>query len=249
MVRRLKADVMKELPPKRRQLIVLESENIDWSKHPQFKRWREVYEKEYEAALARLEASKTQEEYRQAVKAMDAVVGIAFTEMSAFRHETAIAKLPMCLKYIDDLLDSGVDSLVVFAHHEDVLLKTHDHYKDQAFLLYGKTPMEDRDSIVRRFQAGEKRIFIGGLKPAGTGITLTRASTVVFLEIDWNPATLSQCEDRLCRIGQRKMVHVIHLALDHSLDVNMSKMVIKKQDMIDKALDHLPEHLRLRQVG
>lgn len=248
MVRRLKRDVLKELPPKRRQLVVLGDEEVDWSKHPEFRRWKELYEREYEAAMARLEAARTLEDYKHAAKALDAVVGIVFTEMSEFRHQTALAKLPMCLHYIDDLLESGLDSLVIFAHHKDVLEKIHKHYEKDSFLLYGETPMEDRGGIVQGFQAGQKRIFIGGLKPAGTGITLTRASTVVYVEIDWNPATLSQSEDRLCRIGQKKMVHVIHLALNSTLDVNMSQRVIKKQEMIDKALDHLPEHIRMKQA-
>jgi len=249
MVRRLKHDVLKELPPKRRQLVILGDEEIDWSKHPEFQRWKHIYESKYEAALAKLEASKTQVEFKQSVKELDAFVGVAFTEMSDYRHKTALLKLPMCLKYIDNLLTTGLPNVVIFAHHKDVLSKIYDHYKDDACVLYGDTPMDDRGPIVKEFQDGRKKVFIGGLKAAGTGITLTRASTVVFVEIDWNPATLSQSEDRLCRYGQQKMVHVIHLVLNNTLDVNMSQKVIKKQDMIDKALDHLPEQLRLKQVG
>jgi SWI/SNF-related matrix-associated actin-dependent regulator of chromatin subfamily A-like protein 1 len=249
MVRRLKADVMKELPPKRRQLVVLGDKEIDWSAHPEFRKWREIYERQWEAAVARVEAAKTNAEYRAAVKALDAFVGVAFTEMSEFRHKTALAKLPMCLSYIDEMLASNNDSLVIFAHHQDVLAQLAEHYKDNCVVLHGDTPMENRGEAVQTFQAREKRIFIGGLKAAGAGITLTRASTVVFIEIDWNPAVLSQAEDRLCRIGQKKMVHVLHLVLNNTLDVNMSQRVIAKQQVIDKTLDHLPEQLRLKQVG
>ena len=248
MVRRLKRDVLKELPPKRRQLVVL-GENVDWSQHPEFQRWKAIYEREYEAALARIESAKTNEEYKKAIKALDAFVGIAFTEMSEFRHKTALAKLPMCLQYLDDLLKSSTDNIVIFAHHKDVLQQLALHFGDEAVLLYGDTPMEDRGKAVNLFQEGHKRIFIGGLKAAGTGITLTRANTAVFVEIDWVPATMSQAEDRLCRIGQKKMVHVIHLVLNCTLDVNMSQKVIAKQNTIDKALDRLPEQLRLRQIG
>ena len=249
MVRRLKHDVLKELPPKRRQLVVLGDEQIDWSKHPEFKRWKEIYEKQYEAALARLEAVRTNAEYRAAVKDLEAFVGVAFQEMSEFRHKTALAKLPMCLAYIDELLRTNNNSLVIFAHHKDVLAKIASHYRDDCVVLYGDTPMENREGIVKTFQEAQKRIFVGGLKAAGAGITLTRAATVVFIEIDWNPATLSQAEDRLCRIGQKKMVHVIHLVLNNTLDVNMSQRVIAKQETIDKALDQLPEHIRMKQVG
>jgi SWI/SNF-related matrix-associated actin-dependent regulator 1 of chromatin subfamily A len=248
MVRRLKHDVLKELPPKRRQLVVL-GENVDWSQHPEFRRWKEIYEREYEAALARIESAKTNEEYKKAIKALDAFVGIAFTEMSEFRHKTALAKLPMCLQYLDDLLRSSPDNIVIFAHHKDVLQKLAQHFGEDAVLLYGDTRMEDRGKAVKLFQEGHKRIFIGGLRAAGSGITLTRANTAVFVEIDWVPATMSQAEDRLCRIGQKKMVHVIHLVLNNTLDVNMSQKVIAKQNTIDKALDRLPEQLRLQQVG
>ena len=249
MVRRLKCDVLKELPPKRRQLVILGDKEIDWSQHPEFRRWKEVYEHDYEIVLSRLEAAQTQEEYRRAVKELDTFVGVAFTEMSEFRHQTALAKLPLCLNYIDNLLSTGLESLVIFAHHKDVLAKIYEHYKDCACIVYGDTDIEKRGPIVEEFQRGQRRIFIGGLKAAGAGITLTRASTVVYVEIDWNPATLSQSEDRLCRIGQKKMVHVIHLVLNHTLDVNMSQKVMKKQDILDKALDHLPEHLRLKQTN
>ena len=249
MVRRLKHDVLKELPPKRRQLVVLGDKQIDWSEHPEFKRWKEIYERQYEEALARIEAAKSNAEHKAAVKALDAFVGVAFQEMSDFRHKTALAKLPMCLAYIDELLNANNDSIVIFAHHKDVLAKIAEHYYDDCVVLYGDTPMADRGGIVKSFQDGEKRIFVGGLKAAGAGITLTRASTVIFVEIDWNPATLSQAEDRLCRYGQKKMVHVLHLVLNNTLDVNMSQRTIAKQTNIDKALDNLPEQMRLKQVG
>ena len=249
MVRRLKTDVMKELPPKRRQLVVLGDQEIDWSAHPEFKKWRECYERAWEAALARVEAAKTTAEYKSAVKSLDAVTGVAFTETSDLRHKTALLKLPMCLKYLDDLLASTSDNVVVFAHHNDVLEKLRDHFAEDSVLLYGGTPMKVREAAIRSFQAGEKRIFLGSLKAAGVGITLHRACIAVFVEGDWVPATMTQAEDRLCRKGQTKMVHVIHLALNFTLDVNMSRKVIAKQNAIDKALDHLPEQLRLNQVG
>ena len=242
MLRRLKSDVLKDLPPKRRQLVVLDDAQADWSRDPDFRRWKELYEKDYEARLAALEAAKTQAEYRLAVRALDEFTGVAFQEMSDFRHRTAVAKLPACISYIDDLLAAGLDKLVIFAHHQDVLAKLAEHYGDKAVSLHGGTPQKDREKIVGAFQQGDKKIFIGGLKAAGVGINLFAASTVVFIEIDWNPAVLSQAEDRLCRIGQKKMVHVIHLVLDGTLDVNICKRVVAKQEMIDKALNRLPDH-------
>ena len=104
--------------------------------------------------------------------------------------------------------------------------------------------MPDRIPIVQDFQEGRKKIFIGGLKAAGTGITLTRASVASFFETDWNPATMKQAEDRLWRYGQKKMVHVFHPVLDGSLDANMVQKMLKKQEAVDRVLDHLPEQAR-----
>jgi len=245
MVRRLKSQVLPELPPKRRQLVVLENAGKKWSEHPQFKRWKEVYERAYEEKMAAVESATTEVEYKRAARELEEFVGIAFTEVSEFRHATALAKLPLCLSYIDDVLASGLDSLVIFAHHLDVLQKIKDHLGEEAVLVHGGTSLNDRKKAVEDFQAGRKKIFVGGLKAAGVGITLTRSSTVIFVEIDWVPGVMNQAEDRLCRIGQRKMVHVIHLILGETLDANMVRRVVKKQEVIDQALDRPPEQLQL----
>jgi SWI/SNF-related matrix-associated actin-dependent regulator 1 of chromatin subfamily A len=241
MIRRLKSDVLQELPPKRRQLITLGADQVDWSKDPDFLRWKQLYEASYESKLAKLEAAKTQEEYRSAVKALD-TLEIAFEEMSEFRHRTALAKLPACIKYIDDLLESGLDKLVIFAHHQDVIDQLTQHYGDQAVAVHGGIPIAKRGANVKAFQEGDARIFIGGLRAAGAGLNLFRASTVVFVEGDWNPSIMMQAEDRLCRIGQKKMVHVIVPVLDNSIDANMMQRIIKKLDIIDMGLNLPPDH-------
>lgn len=242
MIRRLKSDVLKELPPKRRQLIVLGDSHVDWSQDPDFKRWHDLYEKDYEAKLAALEAAKTEEEYAKAVRALDAFTGVAFEDMSEMRHKTAVAKLPACIEYIDKILETNIEKLVIFAHHQDALAELAAHYGDKAVSLHGQTTQKAREAAVKRFREGDARIFIGGLKAAGVGLNLYEASTVIFIEIDWNPAKLTQAEDRLCRHGQKKMVHVIHLVLAGTLDVNMVQRIMSKQNVVDKALNRKPEH-------
>lgn len=240
MIRRLKRDVLPELPPKRRQLVLLD-EQVDWSRYPAFQRWKELYQRDYEAALDLMEAARTQEEYRAAARALE-TVAVAFKDTSVFRHQTGLLKLPACLRYTDEMLASGVESLVIFAHHRDILQKIHEHYGQRSCVIYGDVDMDQRIPIVQEFQEGRCPIFIGGLRAAAWGITLTRASTVVFFETDWNPATLLQAEDRLCRYGQKKMVHVVHPVLDGSLDANMIQKVVRKQDVVDRVLDHPMEH-------
>jgi SWI/SNF-related matrix-associated actin-dependent regulator 1 of chromatin subfamily A len=243
MIRRLKADVLPELPPKQRQLVLLDDRDVDWSRYPQFLQWQAAHQAAYDDAMARLEAASTLAEYRLAVKALDAV-SIPFTEISGFRHQSALLKLPSCLRFTDHLLSAGLDALVIYAHHRDVLEQVHNHYGDDSCVIYGDTPMKDRIPTVDLFQSGKKKIFIGGLKAASTGITLTRASTMVFFEHDWNPAVIGQAEDRLCRLGQKKMVHAFHPVLNASVDANMVKMTIAKQTVIDRILDETTEEMR-----
>jgi SWI/SNF-related matrix-associated actin-dependent regulator 1 of chromatin subfamily A len=241
MIRRLKSDVLKELPPKRRQLIVLGDSRVDWSQDPDFRRWHDLYEKDYEAKLAALEAAKTAEDYARAARALDAFTGVAFEDMSELRHKTAVAKLPACIEYIDKILETSIEKLVIFAHHQDVLAQLAEHYGDQAVSLHGQTTDKAREAAVKRFRTGNARIFIGGLKAAGVGLNLFESSTAIFIEIDWNPAKVTQAEDRLCRFGQKKMVHIIHLVLAGTLDVNMVQRIIAKQAVVDKALNQTPE--------
>jgi len=80
-------------------------------------------------------------------------------------------------------------------------------------------------------------------------LTLTAASNVVFAELDWVPANMTQAEDRCHRIGQKNAVLVQHLVLDGSLDARMAKVVVKKQKIVNQALDVMPgTQLRLGEV-
>jgi len=75
----------------------------------------------------------------------------------------------------------------------------------------------------------------------GVGWTLVAAWLVIFAEIDWVPSTITQAEDRCHRIGQHDTVLAQHLVLEGSLDANMARKVVAKQDVIDRALDVMPE--------
>jgi hypothetical protein len=107
-----------------------------------------------------------------------------------------------------------------------------------AVSLTGDTPMQTRQDNVDRFQNGKNcRVFVGNIQAAGVGITLTAASHVIFTELDWVPGNMTQAEDRCHRIGQHDSVLVQHLVLEGSLSARMAKVLIEKQDVIDRALD------------
>jgi SWI/SNF-related matrix-associated actin-dependent regulator 1 of chromatin subfamily A len=96
---------------------------------------------------------------------------------------------------------------------------------------------EHKQQSVDRFQRDPKcKLFVGSITAAGVGITLTAASYVLFAELDWRPAMVAQAEDRLHRIGQKESVLVQHVVFDGSLDANMAKKIVEKQEIIDKAI-------------
>lgn len=255
MVRRKKEDVLKELPPKQRQLVILHDEKVDWSKDPRFIKWQQRFDKEYEDKLARLEAARTEAEFVEAASALEKVTGVPFEEISELRHELGVAKIPTCLKFLDEVRKSSDESFVVFAYHRDVVDALAKHFAGDCVVVHGNTPHKgprSREVAVKLFQAKEKKIFVGQMKAAGVGLTLTAASTVIFVEEDWVPGTITQCEDRLCRIGQKKMVHAIHTVLRNTIEVNMVQKMLTKMKVIDAALDRFPglrrkqEKLRLQ---
>ena len=181
-----------------------------------------------------------EDEYKHAVEALQAGARAAFTEMAKLRHDTALAKAPHVIAHIEDALEGSEGKVVLFAHHHDVVAALAEALGAQAVVLTGETPFPARQAAVDRFQSDPAcRVFIGSITAAGVGLTLTAASHVVFAELDWVPANITQAEDRLHRIGQTQAVLVQHLVLDGSLDATMARRLVDKQEVIDRALDHL----------
>lgn len=240
MIRRLKKDVLKELPPKRRQVIVLPTNGAQHAVDAENEAFREIEEELFEAqAQADLaHAAGDEDTYKEAVKRLRKVMGIALSQMSKVRHDTAVSKVPAVIAHLDGLMADGLEKVICFAHHHDVINALRDHYGDSCVVITGETAQEDRMGIVDRFQNDPAvKVFLGSITAAGVGITLTAASTVVFAELDWVPGNVTQAEDRAHRIGQTDSVLVQHLVLDKSLDARMAQRIVEKQEVMDKALD------------
>ncbi|MDR2426567.1 MAG: DEAD/DEAH box helicase [Endomicrobium sp.] len=220
MIRRMKSDVLKELPSKIRQAVVLEADT---------KELRDALKEEKQYA-------NVAEQYIDKVKDLQSQ-DASFFEMTIARKNTAIAKVPAVIKFVEDLL-KNTDKVVLFAHHKDVITPIMQNFGAVAVKISGDDKVEDRQESIKQFQNNPKiKIFVGSILAAGAGITLTAASTVVFAELDWTPGNMQQAEDRCHRIGQKDTVMVYHLIVDGSMDVKISKMLIDKQSNIDKALN------------
>jgi SWI/SNF-related matrix-associated actin-dependent regulator 1 of chromatin subfamily A len=238
MVRRLKSQVLTELPAKRRQIITLPADGC-----------AKIIGAEIEAQVAlddrmaslrvAVELAKTQDDaaYDAAVTALHDAGMAAFAEISKIRHATAMAKLPLVIQHVRDQLDAG-GKIVLFAHHHDVIDALAAEFGACAVTLTGSDSQEHRQASVDRFQNDDAcTLFLGSIGAAGVGITLTESAHVIFAELDWVPGRISQAEDRTHRIGQTRSVLIQHLVLDGSIDAKMAKTLVEKQAVIDAALD------------
>lgn len=240
MARRLKKDVLKELPPKRRQVIPFAATGrlkkfVDAESNAVDSIRGDTEDLAVRVELAK--ASEDPEAYREAVRALTSRMAVAFEEISRVRRELAIEKAPLVVEYIQEALESS-EKIVVFAHHHEVIDTIAEALGDIVVRLDGRMPMKDRQVSIDRFQEDESvRVFVGGIHAAGVGITLTRASHVIFAELDWVPGNMSQAEDRCHRFGQLESVLVQHLVVDGSLDAYLAGVLIEKQIIIEQALD------------
>jgi SWI/SNF-related matrix-associated actin-dependent regulator 1 of chromatin subfamily A len=246
MIRRLKADVLKDLPPKFRKVQELEP---DEAATAYIRAERNEYEKAHskrldalKAAVEIAKASESKEDYFRAVKALEEGITVAFDEMARVRHETAVATLPMALEELKQrFVDNPGKKIIVFAHHKSVidsLLKAY----PRAACVRGGMGGEEKDKQVNRFQKesfDDCPLFVGSIRAAAEGLTLTASSHVIFFELDWTPGKMAQCEDRAHRIGQHDNVLVEIFVLRGSLSANMAYTIVEKQEIIDKALDEV----------
>jgi SWI/SNF-related matrix-associated actin-dependent regulator 1 of chromatin subfamily A len=241
LIRRLKSDVLTELPAKRRQVVELPADEFVGAVDSE---WDVI--KGHQDRLAHLRAAvevakagETLAEYEAAVEALKAGVREAFTELARLRHETALSKVPYVVSHVKDTVDEG-HKVVIFCHHKDVARQLEAAFDGQCVRCDGDVPLDDRQRLADLFQTKDYlKVFIGTFATASVGLTLTAASRVVFAELDWVPANVQQAEDRCHRIGQAESVLVQHLVLSGSLDAYMASRLVEKMDVIDKALDRM----------
>lgn len=159
--------------------------------------------------------------------------------VATWRRHTGIAKAPAVAEWLREWIDGGGDKIVVFAHHRDVL----DHIA-QSFApgvlvsLSGDTPPAARQAAIDAFQNNPGvKIFLGQIQAAGTGITLTAASEVLFAESSWVPSENTQAAARIHRIGQKNACLVRFATLAGSLDERIQMVAARKAREVAELFD------------
>lgn len=232
MLRRLKKDVLQELPKVEHRIVEFDDEE------PMDGPARELYSKltEIEKAIAEAQIHKDERAFRLALSAMDDALKVPFSEMSEFRKRTGERKFEYCMEFLKSAMEE-TDKIVVFAHHRHLLEKAHSEIPGSV-LLYGGMHNNDKQLAIDRFQNDPKvPVFFASITTAGDTITLTASSRVIFFEQDWRPAIMEQCISRVDRMGQVNSVLVDHLTLRNSCDSKVARRLTMKMELSENILD------------
>ncbi len=219
MVRRLKEDVLRDLPEKTRCVVPLEMKG------------RKEYDKAVRDFLGWLGQKKP--------SALSGAVRAEFLVKTHYlKHLAAQLKLPAVLEWVDNFLAGCDRKLVAFAWHKDIVGEIARKNKHRAVVVSGQVTGQSRQTAVDRFQNEKSvRIFVGNIKAAGTGITLTAASDVVFAELAWTPGDMEQCESRPHRIGQHNSVSCWYLCARNSIEEKLLRIIQSKKRILSGVLD------------
>lgn len=222
MLRRLKSDVLSDLPDKQKIVIPIQMD--------------EKIQKEYETAEMSFK-QYLKSNFGEGEKVTAEKRAAALVKIEMLRQLAARGKMNMTINWIANFLDTG-KKLVVFAWHQEIIDTLMKEFKGIAVKIDGSVPANKRQEAVDRFQTNDEiRLFIGNIKAAGTGITLTAASDTCTVELSWSPSDLVQAEDRVHRIGQKNAVCNYYLMSEGTIDEKMMKLIDEKQQIISNAMD------------
>ncbi|KAF1382463.1 hypothetical protein PFLUV_G00144040 [Perca fluviatilis] len=214
MLRRLKRDVLSQLPAKQRKVVTVTIDGINTR---------------LKAALSAA-AKQLVSEHSNKKKEKEALL--------IFYNHTAEAKLQAIMEYITDMLECGREKFLVFAHHKLVL----DHIitelvkKNVSHIrIDGSTPSAERQQLCDKFQYSTKTcVAVLSITAANMGLTLHSADLVVFAELFWNPGILVQAEDRVHRIGQTSNVNIHYLVAKGTADDHLWPMIQEKMNVLEQ---------------
>ena len=222
-IRRLKSEVLPQLPAKRQVVVPVAMSN----------------EREYRLAeddvIAWLRSQPLDLRELNA-KIAATLRAERLAQLGTLQRLAARGKLAAALAWIGDFLQSG-EPLVVFARHIEVQEAVLERFPDAAHLL-GRDSTARRDETVQAFQSSDgPQLLIAATRVAAQGITLTRASNVAFLELEWTPAMHDQAEDRCHRIGQRDAVTAWYLLAANTIDETMATLIQRKRGIVAAVTD------------
>ena len=218
MLRRKKSDVLKELKDKVRYKEVIDADT-DYYFEELGKIWTKLEEEQKDAETAFDKSAS----YQRAIQSERQIAGLA--------------KLPHVINFVKNIMEIE-ESVVVFCHHKVIHKLLNESLAEfSPVTIIGGQSDNVRQSQIDKFQKGESKLMIAGLRAGNVGINLTRAKYVIFAELDWSPAIHRQAEDRLHRIGQKNTVFAYYLIGNGTLDDHVANVLVDKSYEIDTIMD------------
>ena len=219
MIRRLKKDVLQDLPEKIYSFVPIELGNK--SEYDEAERDFIKFIRREKGESAALRASNAE----------------SLVRIGELKRLAVKGKFLPVQAWIENFLE--VDGkLVVFAEHKFVIDELMHQFGDVAVKIDGSCSITQRQKAVDMFQTEDAiRLFIGNIQAAGIGITLTAASNVAFVELPWTPGALVQAADRCHRIGQKECVNVHYLLATGTIEEKIAHLLDTKKMIVDAVLD------------
>ena len=222
MIRRLKKDVLPELPEKTRHVIPLKIDNYD----------------EYEEAQNNFILWLNKQ---SAAKANRAKKAEKLVQLGYLKRLAAELKIELVLEWIENFLIENEGKLVIYCIHKKIIRAIYGAYKKHAVVVDGSIIGKKRLQAIRKFHTHKNcRLFIGNIQAAGVGFSLSKTSTMAFVEIDWTPGAMIQAEDRIDGLGRgikTKSSTYYYLVAKDTIEENLCELIQKKQAILSATLD------------
>ena len=225
ILRRMKSEVLKELPPKTENVHRIELDTDQ----------RKLYLAAVVDAREKLRAAKPEDKMAVFAVLMRLREICCDPRLVADNWEGGSAKLEACMELVTAAVEGGHRILLFsqFTSMLELLAKRLDEAGMSHFTLQGSTPKPVRAELVRRFNSGEADVFLISLRAGGTGLNLTAADIVIHYDPWWNVAAQNQATDRAYRIGQQNPVQVYKLIAQDTIEEKIVELQQAKQDLAE----------------
>ena len=234
LLRRMKKDVLAELPDKIETKLVTE---LTEEQRKLYLSYAAQARNEISNEISRVGFEKSRMQILAALTRLRQIC--CHPGMFLENYEGGSGKVSLFLQIMDELRENGHRILVFsqFTTMLEILKEALNEAEIPYFYLSGSTKSAQRQDYVKRFNAGENDLFLVSLKAGGTGLNLTGADTVIHFDPWWNPAVEEQASDRAHRIGQEKNVHIIKLLTKGTIEEKIFRLQQKKQDLFNAVIE------------
>ena len=169
-------------------------------------------------------------------------------ELILLRKFIALEKVKNSIELAESAIENG-KKVLIFTNFTEELDKFKEHFGKVGVYLDGRTKEKERQNAVDKFQNDDKiKVFVGQIKAAGVGLTLTKAEIVIINSLDWVPGNLEQAEDRAYRIGQIKDVTIYYPLFDNTVDTLVWKVLQNKKSIINTIVGDIDDQNVLESI-